>query len=166
MQKSRCLRNDHSHGHTVASSAGGRVRVLALAHGAPYGGYEVVARALAVVDQAVAKRYRRSDRKDTSQFPSLCVETSCCCCNATPSVVPQTDWRTNSPLTGFRDTDTRTLEVLFQALVVLCESAQLELRHGLLVRLDVHRGGGCVYGRVLRRECGLSRFGSMPSELR
>ena len=44
-------------------------------------------------------------------------------------------------MTGLRDTDARSLEVLFQSLVVLCESTKLELGHGLLVRLDVHGGG-------------------------
>lgn len=43
------------HGNTVASSTGRGVRVVALANRAPNRGYEVVASALAVVDQAGSK---------------------------------------------------------------------------------------------------------------
>ena len=42
-------------------------------------------------------------------------------------------------MAGFRDTDAWTFEILLEALVVLGEPAQLELGHGLFVRLDVHR---------------------------
>ena len=49
------------HGNAVASSASGGVRVLTLADGAPDRGHEVVAGALAVVNQADQEKEEGSE---------------------------------------------------------------------------------------------------------
>ena len=45
------------------------------------------------------------------------------------------------PGAGFADFDPRPVQILLQPLIVLCQTAQLQLAHGLLVRTrGAHRG--------------------------
>lgn len=59
------------HGNTVASSTGGCIRVFALADGSPHGWHQIVARALAVVDQTGGVDMEENRRHTVSGSYSL-----------------------------------------------------------------------------------------------